>query len=502
VIQLYALQCLTRVVGDAVEKLSKGKLSKAACGLIVRLALVFSALSIGCAGHQHHLVLARTDFYAGQLESASARLGQASEASDRYADVLQLDQAMVQLWSGHPTRAEKLLIETRDRFDELETAGVTQNAIALATDDTRRVYHGEDYEKVLIRAMLALCNLMDDGEDVTAYAFQINEKQAEIIQSLSLDARRRDDVDSPKNAKEDSDSLAEAATDEKNADCETVDPREYYSQLALGPYLYGIVRESTLLNYDDAVRGYAQVVDWSPGFSQGRHDLERARHGVHSAPGHGVIYLFAMVGRGPHKEESVEIPTSQAMFVADRILSAIGEHSITPTVAPIKVPVVVQPRNPLDGLAVQRSDGTWMRTEPVSDLGKMAVQQSLARRSEIVGRAVARRSLKKAALYATKQVAETQGAAELALDLIGIAWEASESADTRGWEFLPETIQVLRLELPAGQQELKLQPVIGHHLIGTSERVLVEVVEGRNSFIMVNYPGLNRVGQVLQSMPH
>ena len=493
----FAFESLSKITDHpAIRKVNGG------LGRVGRLVLGLVIFTVGCAKHQQHLELARTDFYAGDLESAQLRLEQASEASKRHGDVLQLDQAMVRLWSGEPRQAERLLVEIRDRFDELEDTISAKNAVALATDDTRREYEGEDYEKVLIRAMLALCNLMDDGEDVMAYAFQVNEKQAEIIQSLSREPREAVRLESADGNSQQGELSSGSNTDQKGNGVETVDPRSYYSQLALGPYLYGVVRESTLLNYDDAARGYARVVDWAPEFTQGRLDLERARHGVHSAPGHGVVYLFAMVGRGPHKEESVEIPTSQAMFVADRILSAIGEHSVTPTVAPIKVPVVVQPRNPLDCLAVQVAEGNWLRTETVSNLGDMAVQQGLARRSEIVGRAVARRSLKKAALYATKQAAETQGAAELALDLVGIAWEASESADIRGWEFLPETIQVLRLELPQGRQELVLQPALGSTRVGLPERIQVDVVEGRNSFVMVNYPGPHRVGRVLQSMPH
>jgi hypothetical protein len=484
--------------------LSRGSVSIHARRLLRRVAQLsvgLIAISVGCAGYQQSLEHARADFYAGDLERASSRLDEATESSKRHADVLRLDQAVVQLWQGNPAHAERLLIETPDRFDTLEDQGLTRNALAFATDDTHRVYEGEDYEKVLIRAMLALCNLMDDGEDVTAYAFQMNEKQAEIMASLGpatgTAVAGDAEVEGPGEPPSDSGLAApETGPSETN-----INPRDSYSQLALGPYLYGIIRESTLLNYDDAARGYARVVDWAPNFTQGQRDLERARHGVHSAPGHGVVYLFAMVGRGPHKEESVEIPTSQAMLVADRILSAIGDHSVTPTLAPIKVPVVVQPQNPLDRIAVQESDGGWVTTEVLSDLGDMAVQQAHARRPEIVGRAVARRSLKKAALYATKQAAETHGVAEFALDVVGLAWEASESADTRGWELLPESIQVLRLELPSGQQELVLRPAYGSTLLGTPERVGIEVVEGRNTFVMVNYPSLRRVGQVLQSMP-
>ena len=52
----------------------------------------------------------------------------------------------------------------------------------MLTDDTHSAYAGEDYEKVLIRAMLAISNLMSGGDDATAYSLQTDEKQERIIQ--------------------------------------------------------------------------------------------------------------------------------------------------------------------------------------------------------------------------------------------------------------------------------------------------------------------------------
>ena len=43
--------------------------------------------------------------------------------------------------------------------------------------------------------------------------------------------------------------------------------------------------------------------------------------------------------------------------------------------------------------------------------------------------------------------------------LLGVAWEATEAADTRCWGLLPDRIQVLRVELPAGTHQLALAAV-------------------------------------------
>ena len=460
--------------------------------LLVMIVLI-GLCGSGCASRQKSWDRIRASFYDDRLEIAESQLDEIASRSKSDRDVAKLNQAMIQLWSGHPKEAEKLLLQSRNLFHGLQGTALRDNLVSLATDETHREFVPEDYELVLLRAMLAFSNLVDDGEDVLAYAFQINQTQQELIRlrSSSNEAEQRQQVaQNPAQGGPRNDAHQKA----KSEDAE--------KQLALGPYLYGLIREATCMNYDDAARGYARVVDWAPEFSQGPSDLARARNGVHSAPGRGVVYLFAMVGRGPYKAETVEIPTTQAMFFADRLLSVVGKHNLTPTVSPIKIAEVIQPHNPLDRILVQTPDGRWGQTEVISDLGALAVRQSEERRNEVVGRAVARRALKKAALYATKEATSSDGVTSLALDLVGMAWEASESADTRCWEFLPETVQVLRMELPVGRHRLTVQPAYGKNRLGNAESLTVNVQDGRNQYIMVNYPGMRRVGQVLQSSGH
>ncbi len=50
----------------------------------------------------------------------------------------------------------------------------------------------------------------------------------------------------------------------------------------------------------------------------------------------------------------------------------------------------------------------------------------------------------------------------LLIDLGGIAWEATEQADTRCWGLLPDRIQVMHVELPAGEHRVALYPAGGY----------------------------------------
>ncbi len=178
------------------------------------------------------------------------------------------------------------------------------------TDDQVRSYAGEDYEKILIRAFLSLSNLLHDGSDAESYTLQLQEKHESIAHRIG-----------------------EAEPDKPHA----------YRPLPLGFYMRGMLREATLRDYDDAVRNYEIASSLLPDCIPLQWDLNRARGGVHSQPGNGVIYVFALVGRGPYKVEVTEQPTSDALLIADRIVSAAGPYKVPPTIAPIKIPDIAVP---------------------------------------------------------------------------------------------------------------------------------------------------------------
>ena len=303
-------------------------------GLIWCVAVL--PLAAGCATHADRLRDVRAQFCAGDLDQVAATLDRELKRNRRDAEVLKLERAIVDLAAGRPKRAEQTLREVRDRFDYLEQQSLGESALVMLTDDTYSGYAGEDYEKVLVRAFLSLSNLMADGGDAAAYGLQVTQKQNEIIQT---------------------------GTDESGEN-----PKLAYKRVALGAYLHGILREETHANYDDVARSMVKVVNWEPGFRSGHSDLERARHGHHSSPGNGVLYVFTLVGRGPYKEEALELPSTVSLLVADRILSQ-GRHSLPPTIAPIKVPKVVLDYSPVHTVRVSVDGRSPARPRRLPTLG-------------------------------------------------------------------------------------------------------------------------------------
>lgn len=439
--------------------------------------LGITLFAAGCATHADRLGPIRAEYHLGHVDAAGHLIDEQLPKHKRDADVLKLDKAMIELTSGRPHEAEKLLREVRDRFDHLEQTDVGEQALSFLSDDTAVSYSGEDYEKVLIRAMLAISNLMTDGGDAAAYALQVTDKQQEITAKIM-------------------------EKDPENAELPLA-----YKQVALGPYVRAMLAEESPLTLDDAARARAQVVNFAPDFRDADADLKRAQYEHPMKPGHGVLYVFALVGRGPIKEEVAEVPTQAAMLIADRIISNNLPRGLPPTLAPVKMPKVFVPHNSFGGVLVSIDGKAAGVTDTLVDVGEMATRQQEALYPQVMARLIARRVLKKGAIYGVKEMvdANPHSPASLALNVVGVAWEATENADTRCWGLLPEKIQVLRIELPAGEHELTLEPTRGKTPVGAANIARpahrVRVVEGRNAYVLGNFPGPNLVGKLVTNSP-
>jgi len=258
-------------------------------------------LALGCSTHAHRLQGVRDAFYHGDLATAEVQIDRHVKQNSGEVGVLELDRASILLSQGKVKEAEQVLRQVRDRFDHLEQKDAAEGVLAMFSDDQALAYAGDDHEKVLLRVYLALANLLGDGGDAGAYALQVTDKQRQIIEKGT-------------------------AADGKN-------PKQGYGQVAIGAYLHAALREATHQHYDDAARSLQQVCQWEPTFGPGKADLERVKQGRHSSKGKGVLYLVTLVGRGPYKEEKLEVPSTAALLVADRILSIAGKRSLPPTSA-------------------------------------------------------------------------------------------------------------------------------------------------------------------------
>jgi uncharacterized protein len=432
--------------------------------------LLISALlpAAGCASHADRLREVRTSFYEGSVETASIRLDKLIQTYPRESEVLKLDRGVAELAAGRPKEAEKLFREARDAMDFNSQDSVAEKAGSMLTDDTHTAYAGEDYEKVLVRAMLAISNLMSGGEDAMAYALQVSDMQERIIANGAEGAQQN--------------------------------PKLAYKRVALGEYIHGAINEASRIDYNEAARSYMTVCNWEPDFPFGRADVERVLHGHHNQQGNGVLYVLALVGRGPYKVETVEPAATISMFAASAIVNATANRSIPPSVAPIKVPKVVVHPNPMSSVMVVADGRPMGPTATITDVGRLAAEQYAAIYPRVVVRAVVRRAAKEGIMYGAKEAMKTQKNSwtDLALNVGGIVWEATEVADCRCWGLLPDRIQVLRIEMPAGEHQIHLQPDGGlGGVLGADAAVHIEA--GRNTYLLGVFADGHPIGKLVSS---
>ena len=474
---------------------------------ILLAALAVLAGASGCSTHAKRVALSRNLFYEGQLQPCREQLEKLYQHNRRDRDVANLDLAVVDLLQGNPKQAETRLKEVRDRFDYLEQDSLTEKTVSMWTDDSARSYAGEDYEKILIRVYLALANLMGDGIDAESYTLQIQEKHQQILARRGIEeaelARKRQaqptvkDSDTPSEGEESK--IAETGVSMPPVQLAKDVAPVPYRGLPIGFYLRGMLREQSHQNYDDALRSYSAAAALLGDCPPLQWDIARMQRSVHSQPGNGVIYVFAMVGRGPYKVESIAKPTSDALLIADRIVSAVGPFSVPPTIAPIKVPDVAVTLSDIESVAVSVDGQSIGPTASLADIEHLAVTTFQADRNRIVARAVARRVIKKATIVAVKGQVAKDSLTSIGMDLAGIAWEATEAADTRCWGLLPRDIQVLRVETRSGTHRLQLSPLMGAAFSGPPRTIEVPVIDGQNSYVLCWFPDATSDGQVLCS---
>jgi hypothetical protein len=454
------------------------------------LFIVVLCLLTGCASFGERTTKIRSNFANGDLAKANAEIEKALKTRKRSdADLHNLNRAIISLSSGKPKEAETLLRQVRDNFDHHErerAKKVVEKAVSMLADDNTISYAGEDYENVLIRVFLALSNLMHDGTDAPAYALQVGYKQNEIVQKGAVQ-----DPQDPK---------------------KTVNPKAAaYRQVAIGQYLIGAMQEATYRNQDDAVKAYEAVCAWEPGFVQGRQDLERARRSVHAQSGNGVVYVFALVGSGPFKVQKNCEVLHEAQIWTTFLIAMMSNRPTLPDFAPIMIPYIVRSMENRTALHVS-IDGKWNgSTETITDISKMAEEQFEAVKPQIIARAVIRRAFKKAVVYGTKEATDANTWVGLLMDVGGMVWESVETADTRCWNLLPAEIQVTRLEVPAGERRLTLQPMsrvysMSHrgHIVsehsthtGSAQSKTIKVEPGRNTYVLANFPNNELVGEIV-----
>jgi hypothetical protein len=509
------------------------QLTKGLYSLLLGLVLLVT----GCQTHRQVVEQAHESFWQGDLERSGLELAKAAERPRNDLAVLQLDQAMVEFQKGNFADSQHLLKQVRGELSAIPPASETaRSAVSYLTDDTRRAYTGEDHEKLLLPAMLALNSLLRADGDAVAYAHQLGDECAALLDNRPLEPIAAEPVPTPPtpaqptvnpavtlnpavtvnpavagpptatmipagptNQAEPVQQVVLSDTPPAMPLVPKIDPIRF--ELAFGPLLRAVIRGQSVLNHDDVIRHLQTANDWRPGSEFLQLELARAVAGQQAPQGYGSLYVIALVGRGPRKVTGTEEVTSQALLVADQLLSALGDYTLPPTVAPIKIARIELAPITVESLRISINRQEMGLTENVGDIGRLAVARQKELMPQIVGRAVARRVLKKGIIVAGKSAsgADKESGNDLTSLLYtaaGVAWEAAEQADLRGWSLLPGSIQVYRVDLPCGAHQLDLRGELQGRTVSSRFGTPVQIRDGQATFAIATLPDQQATGRV------
>jgi hypothetical protein len=128
--------------------------------------------------------------------------------------------------------------------------------------------------------------------------------------------------------------------------------------------------------------------------------------------------------------------------------------------------------------------------DPAEPIGPIAIKNLDNRKTRIYAKAIARAGAKLAANALVQQQARKQGgegAGLLAALVGGAATAASEQADLRCWQTLPDRILFGRVLMPAGKHKLSVQFLTGQRaVVSTRDFGEVEVPPGKTRFILLH----------------
>lgn len=444
----------------------------------VDAAFVFAAFTLaaslcGCASKMATIDDGRNAFVQGDLNTAIEVLTDVSRSSDRYASPAELDLAVVEIAAGNVRRASTRLRTLRDQFDRTSPAKrVVGETLAMVSDDTSRTFQPAGYEEVMIRTMLSMCSLVSGDGDAESYINQAAMRQADL--RTAAETKQRKHFPELLNATP-------------------------HQELALAPYLRGVLREATHHDFDDAKRNYQLVGAIKPDFMPAFEDFERASFGNHSQRDHGALYVFALVGRGPVLVPTDAPVTSAAVSIASTLLLNKDEKEDNvfrlPKITTVQIPEVIVPPSPISAVTVTAQTALSQfqllgATQSLTDVGTLVQRQADAERPWIIARSFARQVGKEIAVAKLREGLGLEGGLGSTFQFLGTtAWTATEETDTRCWGLLPREIQVLRAELPVGDHPIHFAPVGPDGFsIGPERTQTVQIENGRNTYVVLIAP--------------
>ena len=434
-------------------------------------------------GQQTNDYLLRRSLAEGRADSALARLGRKGEYRTNDELLNNLYVGVAAYYARDYRRSAKALERAHDMAEDRYTKSLSKGSLSLMTNDLALPYMPGDNERLLIHYYSMLDYL------------KIGEMEDAVVEArrLSYQLERFDEKRNPMDASTRAmlrylaGAVFDAAGDENDA---------------------GVAyRNAALLAGDSAFRAIRLGGRREPAPLASSVALASNGWGFEAAaPQYGEIVLIVEYGFVAHRVEqqllvavneddvglfsnrSDEKVRVHARHVSEKLMMTMSPSSIgsleydnrhhhhrvhdhdhdghadfTPADVWLKLAWPVYHRPPvLDTRPwITLADGSAAPISLQADVSDAAVADYNRQAALMLTRAVARAAVKQAAAKAAEEAADGKGDKKkkdgwLAREAVELTGRLLERADTRSWQLLPSQMGVVRLEVPAGRQSLKL----------------------------------------------
>lgn len=411
-------------------------------GALVGLAMM---LVMGACA-QHRSIYSQVDSLAASgnyLAAAKLVEENQEEYGERNAVLYNMDRGVLYHYAGKYKESNQAFELAERRIDELFTESISGHAAAFLVNDNTLPYKGEDFEAVIINLYRAL-NYIQLGqvEGALVEARKVNHKLDLINRQYDADKKNVYAEDAFARAlmgvfyeiggsREDlndayiSNNLSHRTFKNAYAKNYGVKAPDF-----LGSNLVATASFMGEKEFNEAKRAYSALTPLT---------LEEKRQ-------NGQIYLVHFAGKAPTKVES-----NIRAVMPDGNLLKIAFPGYRPRPYLIKGSRVVVNGKPAGPL------------EYIEPIGAIAMENLSNRKGRIAAKAIARATTKYLANRALQERARknSEGAGLLAWAVGNIATEATEQADLRAWETLPDRVLMGRVVLPPGEHKVVVEFTTG-----------------------------------------
>jgi len=489
-------------------------------------AAISLCMNVGCHAWQKSHEAAVSHFSSGEIEVSREALEKSQKAFHAEKNLLELEQGILDLASGDVKHAEGRFRTMRRELEHLEQPDVAEQTASMMTDSRAVAFSGRDFERRMVLNLALLTSILGNGQDSFAYTTQVTTAAADRKEALAAAASHSENSANIANIDKPADDVGRARISPASfsATASAGDPASMAGQsstavivaspldqpLALSAYLAAAVQSETPTRLEHTERALDDIGFWNPAFHRHNATASQGKFGTLCGRGNGTLHIIALVGKAPRWVSEPAEPTSAALLIADRIISITGKHTLPPTIAAVKIARPEPSPSVLPRGSLRCSVASAANSEPAAapastlifstavDLNEVAMASYHEHRDEELAAAVARRVLKKGAIYVLK---ETQNIhrnswVDLGVNVAGVVWESLEKPDTRSWRMLPARIDIAHTELPAGDWTTTLN-LSSYGGAGSSQVVPVRIEDGRNTFVVCIIPEHRLTGHIL-----